>query len=174
MTNARILTLTLTILVCLTTLFVRVPLPSRGYFNVGDVAVIFAGFVLGTVARRRPLVWGALAAGLGSAAADVFGGFALFAPLTLVAKGLEGALAALAARQSGRLRWLWAGLGGGAMVAAYFAGETLMPSIGLQGALAEVIPNLIQAVGGVVLGILAFALVERTGWLRPDPDEDRS
>ncbi|MEJ5242775.1 MAG: ECF transporter S component, partial [Desulfomicrobiaceae bacterium] len=95
MTNARILTLTLTILVCLTTLFVRVPLPSRGYFNVGDVAVVFAGLVLGTVARRRPLVWGALAAGLGSAAADVFGGFALFAPLTLIAKGLEGALAAL-------------------------------------------------------------------------------
>lgn len=172
MSNARILTLTLAVLVCLTTLFVRVPLPSRGYFNVGDVAVVFAGLILGTTARRRPLMWAALAAGMGSAAADVLGGFVLFAPLTLVAKGLEGALAGKAARHRGRTRWVWAGLGGAAMVATYFTGEALMPNIGLQGALAELLPNLIQAAGGVILGTLAFGLVERTGWLQAEREEE--
>lgn len=171
--NTRILTLTLTILVALVTLFVRIPLPSRGYFNVGDAAVVFAGLVLGVAARQRPLLWAALAGGLGSAAADVVGGFALFAPLTLVAKGLEAALAAAAARCTGTRRWAIAGLGGAAMVATYFAGEALLPSIGLQGALAEVVPNLVQAGGGVALGMAAFGLVERSGWLTPEDNANR-
>ncbi len=166
--NSRILTLTLTVVVALVTLFVRIPLPSRGYFNVGDAAVIFAGLVLGGASPKHPLLWGALAGGLGSAAADILSGFALFAPLTLAAKGLEGALAAAAAKHTAALRWIWAAVASSAMVIVYFVGEALWPSIGLQGALAELLPNLLQAAGGTLIGVTAFGLVERTGWLRDD------
>jgi hypothetical protein len=42
------------------------------------------------------------------------------------------------------------------MVACYFIAEALMPNIGLQGAVSEIIPNLIQAGGGIAGGVLAF------------------
>ena len=47
-------------------------------------------------------------------------------------------------------------LGGAAMVACYFTAEAFMPNIGLQGAVSEIIPNLIQAGGGIIGGLLAF------------------
>jgi len=71
MRNLKIAFLALTTVVVLTTLFIRVPLPSRGYFNFGDVAVIFSGLVLGALGGRHGFVWGAAAGGVGSALADI-------------------------------------------------------------------------------------------------------
>lgn len=69
------------------TFIFRIPIPATGgYFNFGDVAVIFCGLFLGKK-------WGAIAGGIGSAFADLLGGFYIFIPITLVAKGLEGFLA---------------------------------------------------------------------------------
>src|SRR5438094_10638059 len=69
------------------TIVVRIPVPGTGgYLNAGDMAVVFCGLFLGGR-------WGAVAGGLGSAAAEVLGGFFIFAPVTLVAKGIEGFIA---------------------------------------------------------------------------------
>ncbi|NLW81263.1 MAG: ECF transporter S component [Desulfovibrionales bacterium] len=165
MKNIRIAALSIVALTCLITLFVRVPLPSRGYFNVGDVAVVFGGLVLGFLQPRQGILWAFGAAGIGSALADVFGGFAVFAPLTLMAKGAEAAAAAMAANRTGTGRYMLLGLGGTAMVAVYFIGETLMPNIGLQGAVAEIPANLIQAVGGAVGGLFAAKALQKTGMI---------
>ena len=55
MKNIKIAFVALTVVVALITLFIRIPLPSRGYFNFGDVAVVFSGLVLGSLARKiRP------------------------------------------------------------------------------------------------------------------------
>ncbi len=161
MKNVKIAFIALTVVVALTTLFVRIPLPSRGYFNFGDVAVVFSGLVLGTLGRRKGLWWGMAAGGIGSALADIVGGFGLFAPITLVAKGAEGGLAALAAGRGRAARWAYLLTGGLAMVACYFTAETLMPNIGLQGAVAEIIPNLIQAAGGIGIGLLTYTAYGR-------------
>jgi uncharacterized membrane protein len=142
--------------VALITLFIRIPLPSRGYFNFGDVAVVFSGLVLGSMAKKNPFLWGAAAGGVGSALADIVGGFGLFAPVTLLAKGLEGGLCAMAADRQTVGRWILLLLGGGAMLTTYFTIEALMPNIGLQGAISEVIPNLIQAGGGIAGGLITF------------------
>jgi uncharacterized membrane protein len=107
--------------------------------------------------------WALAACGIGSALADVFGGFAVFAPLTLAAKGAEGALAAVAASRSGAGQYAILALGGLAMVGVYFIGETMMPNIGLQGAAAEILPNVIQAVGGAVGGFFAAKALKKTG-----------
>lgn len=147
----------LTALTLLATMFVRVPLPSRGYFNFGDVAVVFAGLVLGHMAGRSGWLLGAAAGGVGSALADLIGGFGVFAPITLVAKGLEGFMAAVAASRHRLVHILFLTLGGICMAGVYFLGEVLMPNIGVQGATAEIIPNLVQAVGGAVGGRLTFA-----------------
>ena len=163
MKNIKIAALSIVALTCLTTLFVRIPLPSRGYFNVGDVAVVFGGLVLGFMNPKQGIWWALGACGIGSALADILSGFAVFAPLTLVAKGAEGAFAAVAASRTGTSRYILLGLGGLAMVGIYFAGEVMMPNIGLQGAVAEILANVIQAVGGAVGGVFAATALKRTG-----------
>lgn len=162
MKNIKIAALSIVALTCLTTLFIRIPLPSRGYFNVGDVAVVFGGLVLGFMNPRQGIWWALGACGIGSALADILGGFAVFAPLTLAAKGAEGALAAVAASRTGAARYMVLALGGLAMVGTYFLGEVMMPNIGLQGAVAEIPANLIQAVGGAVGGVFAATALKKT------------
>ncbi|MBW2411609.1 MAG: ECF transporter S component [Deltaproteobacteria bacterium] len=161
MKNVKIAFIALTVVVALITLFIRIPLPSRGYFNFGDVAVVFSGLVLGSLTQRKNFWWGAGAGGIGSALADVIGGFGLFAPITLIAKGAEGGLCALASGRHHLSRWVLIVLGGVAMVACYFIAEALMPNIGLQGAVSEIIPNLIQAGGGIAGGVLAFTAYQK-------------
>ena len=163
MKNIKIAALSIVALTCLTTLFVRIPLPSRGYFNVGDVAVVFGGLVLGFMNPKQGILWAVGACGIGSALADILGGFAVFAPLTFAAKGAEGALAAVAASRTGAARYTVLALGGAAMVGIYFFGEIMMPNIGLQGAVAEIPANLVQAVGGAVGGMFAAKALQRTG-----------
>ena len=163
MRNIHITTLSIIALTCLATLLIRIPLPSRGYFNVGDVAVVFGGMVLGCMRPGQGVWWALAACGTGSALADILGGFAVFAPLTFAAKGIEGAFAAAAASRSKAGRILLLGLGGLGMVGVYFIGETLMPNIGLQGAVAEIPSNLIQAIGGAAGGLLAAGTLKKTG-----------
>jgi uncharacterized membrane protein len=157
MKNVNIAFIALVVVIALITLFIRIPLPSRGYFNFGDVAVVFSGLVLGSMRQKKGFWWGAGAGGLGSALADIIGGFGMYAPITLVAKGAEGGLCALASSRQKFGRWVLLLLGGAAMIACYFIAEAFMPNIGLQGAVSEIIPNLIQAAGGITGGVLAFA-----------------
>lgn len=161
MRNLKIAFLALTAVVTLTTLFIRVPLPSRGYFNFGDVAVVFSGLFLGMLGGRHGYLWGAGAGGIGSALADIIGGYGLFAPITLIAKGAEGALAGLAQGKIKAMHWFYLLLGACAMVVVYFVAEVLMPNIGLQGAVAELVPNLIQAGGGLIGGRITYFAITR-------------
>ena len=161
MKNIKIAFVALTVVVALITLFIRIPLPSRGYFNLGDVAVVFSGLVLGSLSNKRNFWWGAGAGGIGSALADVIGGFGMFAPITLMAKGLEGGFCALASSRHNVSHWVFLLLGGACMVATYFIAEALMPNIGLQGAVSELIPNLIQAGGGIAGGVLAYTAYKK-------------
>lgn len=79
-----VLTALFAALTMLATTFIRIPIPL-GYVNLGDAFVLLSAFVLGPV-------WGTLAAGVGSAIADVIG-YAVYAPATLIIKSLS-ALAA--------------------------------------------------------------------------------
>lgn len=127
------------------TIVVRMPIPGTGgYLNLGDIAVVFCGLLLGR--------WGALAGAVGSAAADVIGGFFIFAPVTFLAKGLEGYIAGTI----GRKNRYWLILAVSSMVAIYFLAEIFLPGMGLAAALSELPFNLIQAGVGAIGGILVY------------------
>ena len=82
-------------LVCVATLLIQIPTPpTRGYINVGDVMIMVSALTFG------PIV-GGFAGGIGSALADILGGWAHWAPFTLIIKGVEGILAGLIARRWG-------------------------------------------------------------------------
>lgn len=69
---------------CVATLIVRIPTPTKGYVNLGDCLVNLSAWILGPN-------YGAAAAGIGSALADLFAGYAVYAAATLVIKGLMAA-----------------------------------------------------------------------------------
>lgn len=74
-------------LVTLATFVIRIPNPAtQGYINLGDGLLFTLALVFG---------WriGGLAGGVGSALADALGGYFIWAPWTLVIKGIEGILA---------------------------------------------------------------------------------
>ncbi|MFX0151992.1 MAG: ECF transporter S component, partial [Candidatus Hodarchaeota archaeon] len=78
------LTATFTALVFLSTsLFYIALVSSTGFFNLGEAFVYLAALIGG------PIV-GAIAGGVGAALADGFLGYGMFAPATLILKGLEG------------------------------------------------------------------------------------
>jgi len=146
----------------------RVPIPvTGGYLNLSDVIIYFAGFSFGPWIG---LVAGAIGAGLG----DLLAGYAVFAPITLFAHGLQGLLAGLVGH--GRsLRGMIAGwvLGTLVMITLYYLGETVFMQMGLLAtdtdaaitlvkspALAEVPLNFLQNVLGLV-GIPLVFLVRK-------------
>ena len=76
-------------LACVATMSIRIPTPgTNGYIHPGDAIVILSGVVLGPV-------WGLLAAGIGSAMADLLGGYFVYVPITFAVKGLIALFAGL-------------------------------------------------------------------------------
>ena len=147
------------ILAAVTTVLTRVvqiPLPARGYINLGDVAIVFTAITLGPFSA-------ALAGGLGTALADLLSGpYAFWAPISLVVHGLQGLLIGLIARA--RPNNLFLQILGGVVGMIIMAGGYLLAGLFIEGAgpaLTEVPGNLIQGGAGVVLGILVAAAVSR-------------
>ena len=145
------------------TMIIRIPIPAtHGYIHLGDSMIFLAVMVLG---KKN----GAIAAGVGSALADIIGGYATYAPITLVVKGLMalvmGAFIERAAAKRDMTPALKSAIvaagmviGGFLMVAGYYGAEVIMygnPIVPLTGAGM----NIIQfAVGAVIAGALEHAL----------------
>lgn len=68
-------------LVTIGTIIVRIPTPLKGYVNLGDCVVLLCALML-------PLKYSFFAAGIGSAMADIFSGYIIYAPATFLIKGL--------------------------------------------------------------------------------------
>ena len=77
------------------TMLIRIPVPATGgYVHPGDALVFLGGALVG------PL-YGFLGAGIGSALADVAGGYMVYVPATFVIKGLAALVTAGCMRKRG-------------------------------------------------------------------------
>ena len=139
--------------------------PTRGYFNFGEVAIFFVAFLIGW---REAAICGAIGAAIIDLVLAPF-----FAPATLVAKALEGAVAGLIIVMFIKTKWPTAvrtaafAAGGSLMILTYFLYEWLVLPMGvfpdaliatyggLGNALLELPFNIMQA---VVCGIIAIGL----------------
>ena len=146
---------------CVATMLIQIPSPMNGYVNMGDCFVLLGGLFLGPV-------WGAVAGGVGSMLADLFTGYAHYAPGTFLIKAamvlvFVGMYRSLAA---GKLPKTAAYLIGATvaelvMVAGYFGYACLLLGKGL--AAASSIPgNLVQGVFGVVVSAVLVQVLH--GW----------
>lgn len=136
------------VLVTVATMIIPIPIPGGGFFNFGDVMIVFVGLYAGRKA-------GALAGGIGSAIADLLL-FPLFAPITFVVKGLEGYVCGLAHGKSGFLQFILPLAGSAIIVVGYFLGEWFMPQLGKAVALADLPVNIVQASAGFIGGRALF------------------
>ena len=148
-------------IICVSTLIIQIPIPAtHGYINPGDCFVIIAGIVLG------PL-YGALAAGLGSALADLIAGYAVYSPASFVLKALMAIAAFLIAGRSRKVfRFITAALVSEIiMTAGYFLYEFF--ALGYAAAAASGVPmNLIQGAAGIIISVPVLVTVNRNEKLR--------
>jgi len=81
-TNKIVMTSLMMCLIIITTMFFKIPIPfANGYVHLGDAMIFLSVIIVGWK-------YGAIAAAVGSALGDILGGFAIWAPWTLVIKGL--------------------------------------------------------------------------------------
>ncbi len=139
-----------------------IPIPATGgYFNVGETTIYIAALLFG------PFV-GALSGGIGAAFSDVYLGFGVFAPGTLVIKGAEGAIVGFLniklrkyIKNSTACAVISVLAGGLVMVLGYFIYEQLVLGYPLAAALAEVPLNLGQMVVGLAIAVPIMHAVMR-------------
>ena len=154
-TQKIVLTALLASLTCVATMIIKIPSPLKGYINLGDCVVLLCGWLLSPV-------YGFLAAGIGSALADVFSGYILYAPATFVIKGLMALVAYLLSRKSQKLPFLIISgfVAEVIMIAGYFIFEGFM--YGFIPSLVNIPANAIQGVVGLILGIVIVRVFKKS------------
>ena len=130
-----------------------IPLPSGyGYVNLGDGGVYLCALLL-------PGGLGALAAGLGAALADLILGWAVYAPATLLIKGLTSLLAGLILRRAGKADLPLALLCCLVVPLGYFLYESILLTAPV--AAVNALPNALQAALGASLGTIVGRHLQR-------------
>lgn len=143
---------------CVATMVIKIPTPMQGYLNLGDCIVLLSGWILAPG-------YGFLAAGLGSALADVFSGYVIYAPATFVIKGgmalIVFACHKLLCKRVGKLpsQILGGVLAEVAMVMGYFVFEGFM--YGFIPSAVNIPANALQGVAGLVLGLVLIKVFEK-------------
>lgn len=145
-------------LTCVATMIIKIPSPLNGYINLGDCIVLLAGWSLSPV-------YGFLAAGIGSALADLFSGYVMYAPATFVIKGVMALIAYFGAKLlrkkvnalpsqiiSGIVAEIF-------MVAGYFVFEGFL--YGFAPSAVNILPNGVQGAAGLILGCVLIRVFEK-------------
>lgn len=165
--NKIILTGLMMAIITVMTMILPIPIPfTSGYIHLGDAVIFLSVLILGQK-------YGAAAAGMGSALADLLLGFAVWAPWTLVIKGgmgiIMGLFIAKAAKNQKGNGFLGVSiyailgmiLAGVFMVAGYYVAEGIIYG-NFIAALLGVPWNIGQFAVGMVLAVLIASALYKT------------
>lgn len=145
-------------LTCVATMIIKIPSPLKGYINLGDCIVLIAGWMISSV-------YGFLAAGLGSALADLFSGYVAYAPATFIIKGVMALIAfygfKLLHKRLGDLpsRIISGTVAEIIMILGYFVFESFMYGFGPS--VVNIPANGVQGIAGLVLGIVLIKIFNK-------------
>lgn len=163
MSNTKVRKLTTTALfmalTCVATSIIKIPtVGTGGYVHPGDAFVVLSGILLG------PL-YGAIAGGIGSALADLFGGYMVYVPITLVVKAVIAAGVGfiyhhLAAKISSSIvKCILCGIYSTLAVAlGYLFFEYFIYG---AAALASVPANLVQGLSGLIISTVLLPILQK-------------
>lgn len=166
MNNRKIKKITFTALftaLCTILSMLGLPSPIGGYFNPGDCVVLLGTFLLGSF-------WGAAAAGVGSALADILLGYAIYAPATLVIKAAMAICAGLLMKRFLKkstalalaVSCFFAEL---IMILGYFIYQSSILGLGL-GALLEIPGNCVQGLFGALAASVLYLTLRRSSYVK--------
>lgn len=146
-------------LACVATMSLHIPTPgTSGYIHPGDAIVVLAGILLGPV-------YGGLAAGLGSALADLLSGYMVYVPITFVVKAVIAIVCYFVYQKVLKkvdniiVKGIITGCFSTALVAAGYCFFEFF--IYGNGAFASIPANLIQGVSGLVLSTILLPLLKQ-------------
>ena len=137
---------------------IKIPTPGTGgYIHPGDALVILSGVILGPV-------YGFLAAGIGSAMADLLGGYFIYVPITFAIKGIIACIAGVLYQKVGKSpksRHAAVILGGVTDILLVAFGYFLceIPLYGVTASAASIPANLIQGLSGLILAFLLYPVL---------------
>lgn len=150
-TKKIVMSALLAALVCIATMIIKIPSPLKGYLNLGDCIVLVAGWLLSPA-------YGFLAAGIGSALADVFSGYIIYAPATFVIKGAMALVACYGFKLfSKKLSNLTSRIISGIlaeilMILGYFVFEGFL--YGFLPSVVNIPANGVQGIAGIIFGVM--------------------
>jgi len=148
-------------LACVCTMVIQIPVPATGgYINLGDSIVLLCAWYIGGV-------YGIAAAGIGTMMADIFSGYAIYAPATFVIKACMAfaAWAIFRKIRSHKGQYLGALAAALIMMTGYLFYEAVILGYGF-GAAAAIPANLIQGFTGCTGGVVLSMLMEKNSFLR--------
>ena len=141
-------------IVFVATLYIKIPNALDGYFNLGD------GFILLFASILDPFL-AFLVGGLGSALADVAGGYAYYFIPTLIIKGLEAVVVACLMKKFGKKEQIPAYLLGAViMVVGYFFAKWYLKGSAVI-ALTGIPENIFQSGVGIVIALICYPFISR-------------
>lgn len=146
-------------LCCVATMIIKIPSPLKGYINLGDCVVLLSGWLLSPA-------YGFAAAGFGSALADVFSGYIVYAPATLVIKGIMAIIAHFCFKGlHNKLGNTPSRIIGGIlaeiiMILGYFVFEGFL--YGFAPSAVNIPANGMQGIAGVIIGIILVKIFEKS------------
>ena len=146
-------------LACVATMIIKIPSPLKGYLNLGDCIVLVSGWMLSPT-------YGFLAAGLGSALADVFSGYVTYAPATFIIKGLMALIAfygfKLLNKKIGNLpsRIVSGIVAEIVMILGYFVFEGFL--YGFIPSAVNIPANGVQGIAGLIIGVILMKVFEKS------------
>lgn len=145
-------------LACVATMSIRIPTPGTGgYIHPGDAIVILSGIILGPG-------WGLMAAGIGSAMADLLGGYIIYVPITFAVKGIIAYISGMIYHRFGKTsksQYISVILGGIVDIVLVAGGYFLceIPLYGISASAASIPANLIQGLGGLIIAFVLYPVL---------------
>lgn len=146
-------------LCCVATMIIKIPSPLKGYLNLGDCIVLLSGFMLSPV-------YAFLAAGIGSALADIFAGYVVYAPPTFIIKGVMALIAyfgfkILHKKAGVTLSRVISGIVAEiVMVLGYFVFEGFM--YGFTPSAVNIPANALQGIAGIIFGVILAKIFDKS------------
>lgn len=157
-TQKIVLSAILAALTCIATMIIKIPSPLKGYVNLGDCIVLLSGWIL------NPL-YGFFTAGLGSALADLFSGYIIYAPATFIIKGGMALIGYYVfklphKRVNNFIPRIVSGIIAElVMIMGYYIFEGFM--YGFSAALINIPANIAQGMAGIVFGCMLFNVIDK-------------
>ena len=145
-------------LCCIATMIIKIPSPLNGYLNLGDCVVIFAGWLFSPM-------YGFLAAGFGSALADIFLGYVVYSPATFVIKGIMAAIVSYSYKclKEKKMKVVYLVIFGAIaeifMVLGYYIFESIL--YGFAASAVNIPANSMQGIAGLIIGMALIKIFEK-------------